>query len=230
MNALVATPLREAIVKLAAELGRVADEISHSATPLPQSGDVVERLLTIRAGLVGVDQPNGDAADFVAGKVEGLEVAISMLGGKVPKEKRRKEDGFLAERRRLLSLPNSYTGTVIPSKLAKVSGAGDRLLHVLRVRGPQTRAQLAIASCYSVRSGSYAAALARLREEALVSDGEDGRIELTPAGTAIALAEDDLPEPAEILEHWALELGAPKGGRLLELLVEDHPFPVTRAR
>lgn len=183
MNALVAAPLVEILRELAEQLGRVADGLESTAKEEPMvvlagvSADVVGRLLTMRAGLVGVDQPSGAPEEFVDGKIEGLEVAIAMLGGKVPKERRRAR-GDTAGTSDAPKQSNANHLEVSPGRAL----VEERILSVLASRQGQDTpdGELAVRTVYRL-SGSFTAALGKLRAEGLL-EGSGNENRITMAG------------------------------------------------
>ena len=119
---------------------------------------------------------------------------------------------------------------VAPStSLPGMSECEHAILRVLVARGkPSTRAQVAILSEYSSRSGSFAQALAALRVAGYMT-GSSNALEATPDGRNVIGHVPPLPTGRQALEHWRVKLGECEGA-ILQVLAQAYPAEVDRDR
>lgn len=116
-----------------------------------------------------------------------------------------------------------------PTAPAGLSECEHAILRVLVARGkPSTRAQVAILSEYSARSGSFAQALAALRDVGYMT-GSSNALEATLDGRKIIGHVPPLPTGRQALEHWRVKLGECEGA-ILQVLAQAYPAEVDRER
>lgn len=80
----------------------------------------------------------------------------------------------------------------------------------------------------SANSGTFRNYLSQLRTPGLIEDHPDGRVALTAAGQSAAGTAGAPPRLADLHAHWRSKLGGTPG-RMLDVLIEAHPDPVSRA-
>src|SRR5581483_2989980 len=122
------------------------------------------------------------------------------------------------------------TAAAPPADGPKLRAGARNMLTVLARQHPVkiNRRQLATLAKLKVTGGTFGTYFGDLRRAGLIAE-EDGIVVLTDAGFAYTGASSDLPVTAEELrETWrgALRAGARK---MLDVLLDRYPYPVTRA-
>ncbi len=154
------------------------------------------------------------------------EIATSLLNGSASVGHRDDKPARFSpgEHNGAKSSSSEHNGAAPPAGKAPIDRA---ILSTLAVaKRPLQRASVAIWSGYSSQSGSFAAALTRLRAAALI-EGPPGAIALTDAGRAAA---EGLPVDVlggSIVGYWC-ELVGPCAAAILETLASAYPEKVER--
>lgn len=121
----------------------------------------------------------------------------------------------------------------MPRAIKMTNGHGlpkcDRaILIALVTYGPSTDRRLSILTRYA-RSGSFTAALARLRAAGFITTASGEGISATTAGTAHLGPVEPLPRGAALLDYWIDRCG-PCGGSILDVLVRAYPAEISSDR
>lgn len=107
-------------------------------------------------------------------------------------------------------------------------GKCERAIMSVLAQYPQGRnsKQVAVISGYSITSGSFAAALGKLRAEGYIT-GSASRIEITKDGLAVLGAVDRLPQGRALAEYWYAQLDKCER-EILRYAVDGYPksFPI----
>jgi len=109
----------------------------------------------------------------------------------------------------------------------EISGGMRRMMVALAQRSPLSKRQLGVRAGLSSTSGTFGTYLGRLRSAGYV-DGEGDNLALTDAGRSALGNYDPLPEGRDLLAYWLDQLGSGGAGRMLQVLAENYPTPVSK--
>jgi hypothetical protein len=101
------------------------------------------------------------------------------------------------------------------------------MMVALAQRSPLNKRQLGVRSGLSSTSGTFGTYLGRARSNGWIG-GEGDSLSLTPAGAEVLGSFEPLPEGMDLLGYWLKQLGAGGAARMLQVLAEKYPHPLTK--
>jgi hypothetical protein len=113
------------------------------------------------------------------------------------------------------------------SNNGEISGGLRRMMVALAQRSPLNKRQLGVRSGLSSTSGTFGTYLGRARSNGWIG-GEGDSLSLTPAGAEVLGSFEPLPEGMDLLGYWLKQLGAGGAARMLQVLAEKYPHPLTK--
>jgi len=108
-----------------------------------------------------------------------------------------------------------------------ISGGLRRMMVALAQRSPLNKRQLGVRAGLSSTSGTFGTYLGRLRASGYV-DGDGDVLVLTESGRAALGNYSPLPEGRDLLNYWLSNLGQGGAGRMLSVLAEAYPQPLSK--
>lgn len=101
------------------------------------------------------------------------------------------------------------------------------MMVALAQRGSLNKRQLGVRAGLSSTSGTFGTYLGRLRANGYV-EGEGDSLAITDAGRSALGEYQPLPEGRALLDYWLGELGTSGAARMLSVLAENYPTPMTK--
>lgn len=114
-----------------------------------------------------------------------------------------------------------------PAGNGDISGGLRRMMVALAQRGSLSKRQLGVRAGLSSTSGTFGTYLGRLRANGYV-EGDGDSLAITDAGRAALGDYQPLPEGRALLDYWLGELGTSGAARMLSVLAENYPTPLTK--
>ena len=113
---------------------------------------------------------------------------------------------------------------------AAVGAGGLRRILVALAQRPAglSAKQVGVRAGLSSRSGTFTTYLGRARSSGWIT-GRSDRMQITATGLTALGAYEPLPTGRALLEHWLAELGRGGASRLLRVIADAHPHPITNA-